>query len=176
MKNKPKNLNELVEYIEHSVSIVKTAPHLHRYVVDGIRNNIFYMTQTKEFFSGYYSKDAFEQVFDTGNHNNLCKEHHYGLKGLAERIIEMNLSKDVMKQFIKDNASYHYTTKEENIRLKLNKQSYKKCKIELNTYMEWVHFKLNNLETQEDPISQYLKIKIKTKYKEIDTIQHSWWG
>jgi hypothetical protein len=158
-----KNFNELVEYIQYNILILKKSPYLHPYVVDGIRNNIFYMSQTKEFFSGFYSKEAYQFIVSGGSHSKLCKEHHYGLKGLTERLIEMNLSNDDMKQFIKQNATYNWTTKDENMQLKLNKQSYEKCIIELNTFNDWCTY------------LGYPHLRKKIKLEPVNGIEHSWW-
>jgi hypothetical protein len=75
----------------------------------------------------------------------------------------MNLSNDDMKQFIKQNATYNWTTKDENMQLKLNKQSYEKCIIELNTFNDWCTY------------LGYPHLRKKIKHEPVNGIEHSWW-
>jgi hypothetical protein len=136
-----KTFNHLVDYIVEQLDLLERRPELYRYISDGIRNNIFYMASTNEFFTGKYSYSAYKLLADWGNgrKSELCKEHHYSLKKLCNEIMDssVRLDKGTIVNMIKEKATWNYTTKEENLLLKSNNQSYKNCGIILNTLSEW---------------------------------------
>jgi len=136
-----KKFNQLVDYIIEQVELLHRRPDLYRYISDGIRNNIFYMVSTNEFFTGNYSYNAYKFLTQFGKKRKgeLCKEHHYSLKKLCDEILEpsVKLDTDTITLMIKERATWNYTTKEENVLLKSNNQSYEECGIKLNTFWEW---------------------------------------
>jgi hypothetical protein len=141
-----KNFNGLVNYIVEQVELLHRRPELYRYISDGIRNNIFYMVNSNEFFTGNYSYDAYKFLTQYGKKRKgeLSKEHHYSLKKLCDEILDttVRLNTDTITQMIKEKATWNYTTKEENVLLKSNHQSYENCGIRLNTFWEWERLEL----------------------------------
>jgi hypothetical protein len=141
-----KDLNGLVEYIVSQVELLDKRPELYRYISDGVRNNMFYMVGTNDFFTGNYSYDAYKYLTQYGNmrHSGLCKEHHYSLKKLTDEILgsKVKLDTNTITQMIKEKGTWNYTTKEENVLLKSNNQSYERCGIKLNTFWEWESMEL----------------------------------
>ena len=138
MKQRTKTFDELLDYICECIYMIKRNPKLYRFILDGIRNNIFYMASTKEFFTGLYSYNAYKHILDGHSKTELCKEHHYSLKRLCNDIMYSNLSRKEIAKMIKSKGTFNLTTKNENQKLKSNKQSYEKSGIELNTYNGWL--------------------------------------
>ena len=138
MKQRKKTFNDLLDYIESQIAVLRQSPQLYRYIIDGVRNNIFYMASTNEFFTGKYSYDAFLHVLDGGKVSELCKEHHYSLKRLCNDIMYSNLSRVEISNMIKSKATFNLTTKDENQLLKKNRQSYERSEIGVNTFSDWI--------------------------------------
>ena len=138
MKQRKKTFEELLDYICESIDMLHRNPKLYRFILDGIRNNIFYMASTSEFFTGMYSYYAYMHIVDGGSKAELCKEHHYSLKRLCNDIMYSNLSREEIAEVIKSKGTFNLTTKHENQKLKSNKQSYEKSGITLNTYNGWL--------------------------------------
>ena len=133
-----KTHDSLVEYIYQQYLILKKNPHLLEHISDGVRNNIFYMTHTKEYFTGMFSYKAYRFLVEGGKRTKLCKEHHYSLLKLTKEILtslEIDLNK--ISEMIKCKATWNYTTSEENVKLKKFEQSYNECGIELQTWEDW---------------------------------------
>lgn len=134
--NRKKTFDELSEYIFDSIQTLNGKPYLYRYMVDGIRNNIFYWTQKMEFFSGYYSYNAFQHFLVHGK-AGLTKEHFYSVKRLSVELINSAKSIEDIMDVIKQKGMYNLTTNEENIKLRNRNQSYIECGIRLNTLDGW---------------------------------------
>ena len=149
MKQRTKTFDELLDYICGCIDMLNRNPKLYRFILDGIRNNIFYMASTKEFFTGLYSYNAYRHVVDGGSKAELCKEHHYSLKRLCNDIMYSNLSRDEISDMIKSKGTFNLTTKEENHILKKNRQSYEKSEITLNTYNGWLCKELGSYPSTE---------------------------
>lgn len=138
MKQRKKSFKELLDYICKSKLMLEQNPNLYRYIIDGVRNNIFYMVSTNEFFTGKYSFKAFDYIRNGGKISELCREHHYSLKRLCTEIMYSDLSRDAISDIIKSKGTFNLTTKNENQKLKSNNQSYEKSGITLNTYNGWL--------------------------------------
>ena len=134
--NRKKTFDELSEYIFDSIQTLNEKPYLYRYVVDGIRNNIFYWTQKMEFFSGHYSYNAYTHFLIHGK-VGLTKEHFYSVKRLSIELINSANSIEDIRDVIKQKGMYNLTTNEENIELRIRNQSYIDCGIRLNTLDGW---------------------------------------
>jgi hydroxylamine reductase (hybrid-cluster protein) len=87
--------------------------------VDGLRNAIFYNCSSEIFWTGLQTESCSGKP-----KTKLSKEHQYGLKKLAEEILNSNWTRDEIIEYIKKNAKWNYTTKEENQLLKHNNQDY----------------------------------------------------
>ena len=88
-------------------------------IMDGVRCNTFYQSQTKDFWTGMITKNAKR----TGD---KIKEHRRGLKNVATEVLTSDLTKTEIQKYIRKNATWNYTTKEENQILKSNNQDYSK--------------------------------------------------
>ena len=138
MKQRKKTFKELLDYICESKRMLEQNPNLYRFIIDGVRNNIFYMTSTNEFFTGKYSFEAFEHIRKGGKASDLCKEHHYSLKRLCTEIMYPNVSRDEISDMIKSKGTFNLTTTKENQKLKKNRQSYEISEIGVNTFSDWI--------------------------------------
>ena len=90
-----------------------------KFIMDGVRCNTFYQSQTKAFWTGMITKNAKR----TGN---KIKEHQHGLKNVAVEVLTSDFTKTEIQKYIEKNATWNYTTKEENQILKSNNQDYSK--------------------------------------------------
>lgn len=135
MKRK-KTFDELSQYIFDSIQHINEKPYLYRYTIDSIRNNIFYWTQKSEYFTGFYSYNAYQHFLYYGK-KGLTKEHFYSVKRLAVELINEAKSVEEVGDMIKQRGMYNLTTNGENIELKNRTQSYIDCDIRLNTLDGW---------------------------------------
>jgi hydroxylamine reductase (hybrid-cluster protein) len=114
-------LSAIADYTMVCKSMYQTTnnPLTKKMWVDGLRNAIFYNCSSEIFWTGLQTESCSGKP-----KTKLSKEHQYGLKKLAEEILNSNWTRDEIIEYIKKNAKWNYTTKEENQLLKHNNQDY----------------------------------------------------
>ena len=69
-----------------------------KFIMDGVRCDLYYSCSTKAFWTGMITKNAKR----TGN---KIKEHQHGLKNVAVEVLTSDLTKTEIQKYIEKNAT-----------------------------------------------------------------------
>jgi len=133
MTKKEKTLQDLelvAEYILDELDLLKRKPKYYHLIKRNIQVKMWDKAQTKFFWTGMISEEALRS-------GERVKEHWYGATPLALDIMEMETpSVEKIVNLILQKLTWHYTTVEENQKLKFNGQDYDEAGIVLVPFQQ----------------------------------------